>query len=991
MVKKLYSQAQADPENKNSLKEGNELTITGFAFEKFERKGLRYIYATDYTKSYVILCKCPFEPDIPSIIRFRGTFFYDEHIGDYVIAADEIYPDSDFYPRDEAKEKRVELHIHTKMSAVDSTVDISAASELIKNWGHDAAAVTDSNCLHAYPEFEKASEIYGFKPIYGCEINITEKNKVYSTTIIVRNRKGLKNLYKIITDAHLNAVSRVPITTFEKLSSFREGLLISAGSLKSIVAELYTCQEYEQAKERMEFFDYLEVFPILAVTDKRFNTQKLKEYYNFLYDCASEMKKPVVMSGDVHYLRKEDKKLYDALVYGTRTAKNDRKIINSERFLRTTADMFSQAMDIFDDEKKAYLTTITNSRLISSMTEKFSLFPDKVCAPQMGNTDSFIIDVMNCAREVYGTVLHPLIEKRLSDEVQAIIKSGYAVMFTLSQKIVAHSEQAGYPVVSRGTAASSLVAFVMGITGINPLKPHYYCKECSYVEFRNDCGSGYDLTDKKCPYCGELMKKDGHNIRFEIFLGGDGKKPPDIDLNFSGEYQSQVHCYLTELFGRDRCFKAGTINASSYRLARRMAEKYQSVKPFNSAEKAWIIHNLMNVRITTGQHPGGMVIIPSSMQAEDFTPVQYPSDDRSKELLTTHFDYEAIEKQLLKVDALGHDGPTFLKRLTELTRYNHEDIPMNDAKVIKMFSSPLPMNISLDEIGIKTGTVGIPEVWTPYAQKMLLETRPQNFHDLIRTAGLSHGSNIWFNNAKELIMRDKKLKEDVISCRDDILEYLEKFSVPRDIILSIIQKVKKGSGVDEQTKRVLRDKNVPQWYINSCDRIRYLFPKAHSVSYMVTSYKIAFYKLYFPLEFYSVYFSIHAWNFDVMNIKSSVKTLFSSMENKENKGQYYYYRFGEVQTAYEMIKRGYSFLKPDIYTSAGFDFIINGNSLRVPLVKIGKLGPKSIAKILEQRKIKFTSKEDFINRTKLSASVTELLEQNGVLNFPRNSVKLKLF
>lgn len=991
MERKFYSPAQSDLQSENSLKEGSEQTITGLAFEKFERRGLRYIYATDYTKSYAILCKCPFEPDIPSIIRFRGTFFYDEHIGDYAIAAYEIFPAGDFYPRDEAEEKRVELHIHTKMTAIDSTVDISAMSELIKNWGHDAATITDSNCLHAYPEFEKFSEIYGFKPIYGCEINIAEKNKLYCATIIVRDKKGLKNLYRLITDAHLNAVSRVPTTTFEKLSSLREGLLISSGGTRSIIADLYLCQEHEQAKERTDFFDYLEILPIPAVSEKKFNTQKLKEYYNFLYNCAAEMNKPLVMSGDVHYLHREDKKLYDALVYGTRTAKNDRKIIDSERFLRTTVDMFSQAMNIFEDEKKAYLTAITNSRIISSMTEKFSLFPGKVCAPQMGNADDFIMNVMRCAREVYGTVLHPLIEKRLSDEVQAIIKSGYAVMFTLSQKIVARSEQAGYPVVSRGTAASSLVAFVMGITGINPLKPHYYCKECSYVEFRSDCGSGYDLNDKKCPYCGELMKKDGHNIRFEIFLGGDGKKPPDIDLNFSGEYQSQIHRYLTELFGRDRCFKAGTINASSYRLARKMAEKYQAIKPLDSAEKAWISHNLMNVRITTGQHPGGMIIIPSSMQAEDFTPVQYPSDDQTKELLTTHFDYEAIEKQLLKVDALGHDGPTFLKRLTELTEYSHEDIPMNDTQVIKMFSSCAPMKINLDEIGIKTGTAGIPEVWTPYAQKMLLETRPQNFHDLIRTAGLSHGSNIWFNNAKELIMRDKKLKDDVISCRDDILEYLERFSVPKDIIFSIIQKVKKGSGIDEHTKNILRDKNVPQWYIDSCDRIRYLFPKAHSVSYVVTSYKIAFYKLYFPLEFYSVYFSIHAWNFDIMNIKSTMKNLFSSIESKDSKGQYYYYRFGEVQTAYEMIKRGYSFLKPDIYNSAGFDFTINGSCLRVPLIKIGKLGPKSIAKILEQRKIKFVSKEDFINRTKLSASVAEFLEQNGVLNFPRNSVKLKLF
>jgi DNA polymerase-3 subunit alpha (Gram-positive type) len=748
-------------------------------------------------------------------------------------------------------------------------------------------------------------------------------------------------------------------------------------------------QDEKSLYKKIKFFDYIEIHPLDTKEDDRLSKEKLKDFYIKITDIAEHENIPVILTGNVHYIYEKDKEIHNALKKGTETIKKFNKIYNSKRHLRTTEEMIQAGVEIYKKRGKSKKIAVRNVKKLIDKIERVEPFDNKLHAPKLKDENLNLRNLVykNMAN-LYGEKGHPLIIERIEKEIVPIIKNGYAIIFLLARDMILKSKKDGYPVGARGSVGSSLIAFLLGISEVNPLPPHYYCK-CGYVDFINNLNiSGFDLERKRCPNCGKDLKSDGHNIRFEIFMGFDGEKIPDIDINFSGEYQTKIHRFLEDKFGREHCFKAGTINTIAKRSALKFSERYLK-KEGHIAKIFYYAEKLKGVKITTGQHTSAMIIIPQEKSINDFTPYQYSANDKEKGILTTHYDYEALENDLLKIDALAHDAPTFLKKLKDLTGVNYEFIPMNDKKVLELFSSLSPLKINLDEIDVEIGTLGIPEVWTPFAHRMLSETKPKSFYDLARTSSLSHGTNIWFNNARELVLRKQVSVNQVVSCRDDILLTLEHYGIDSKTAFNIMEKVRKGKKLKKEELELLMLKNVPKWYIDSLIKIKYLFPRSHAIAYMYMAYKIAFYKLYYRLEFYSVYFSIRAKIFDI-DIIFNEDLMMKKIEELSDVAYKHdfekFLTYSVLRTAYEMKKQGYYFLPPDIYKSHITDFLIEGNNLRIPLTKIPNIGKKGAINIFKERKKKFVSIEDFKKRTKISKRIIEKLKtKNFFKDLPEKS------
>lgn len=814
--------------------------------------------------------------------------------------------------------------------------------------------------------------------------SILKQSKPFHATILVQNKEGLKNLYKLVSNAHVKYFHGVPRIPKSDLQSLRNGLLVGSGCVTGeLIQEMLAGANQDEIEETLSFYDFVEIMPLDLLpinNDLGLARERLSEIYKSLYEICEKMGIPTVMTGDVHFLDPEDEKIRSVL----QAPQYEHIPEQPAAYLRTTDQMLQAALEIFQNEEKARKVAVQYPNQIASTVEEVVPLEKKLHTPKIEGAEEQVRNIaMNKALELYGSPLPELIEKRLNKELDAIINHGYAVLYLIAKKMVDKSKEDGYVVGSRGSVGSSFVAFLMGITEVNPLPPHYFCAKCHYIEFvqNNGYGSGYDLPSKKCPDCGETLNRNGQDIPFETFMGFEGDKVPDIDLNFSGDYQDEAHKFIEKLFGKEHVYRAGTINTIASRTAYGFVRAYEekTSKKVRKAESERLANAITGVKRTTGQHPGGLMIIPKEYEVYDFTPIQYPANTKEAMVLTTHFDYESIHDDLVKIDALGHDDPTFVKLLKDITGIDPMEIPMDDPQTIKIFSSVEPLGIKAEEIGTDVGTLGIPEFGTQFVRGMLSETRPKSFAELVRISGLSHGTDVWLNNAQEWIKQKKATLSDVIACRDDIMNYLIKKGMNASKAFKIMENVRKGKGISEENEKDLKELGIPEWYIESCKRIKYLFPKAHATAYVSMAFRIAYFKVHYPLAFYAVYFTLKGDEFDVeaaLGGPEVVKKKLMELSTIIDKDVREKSKETTLELMLEMFYRGYSFLPVNINKSDAKLFIIEKDKLRIPFNRLPNLGDNVAESIVSAREEKpFSSLEDIVKRTKVNKSHLETFKK----------------
>ncbi|HET7522003.1 MAG TPA: PolC-type DNA polymerase III [Bacillales bacterium] len=824
-------------------------------------------------------------------------------------------------------------------------------------------------------------------------------------TLLAKTQNGLRNLYKLVSVSHLEYFHRVPRIPRSELKKYREGLMIGSGCSEG---ELFTAamqKPVDELEEVAAFYDYLEVQPPgnyehLIETDRIHSESALKEIIKKIVKLGEKLGKPVVATGNVHYLEPHDH-LYRKILIASQGGANPLNRLNRlpRVHFRTTGEM----LDAFSflGEEKAKEITVGNTQSIARSIEDVKPVQDDLFTPNIEGADDEVREkTFGRAREIYGDTLPNIVENRLEKELESIIGNGFSVIYLISHKLVKKSLQDGYLVGSRGSVGSSFTATMLEITEVNPLPPHYVCPNCRHSEFFEDgsIGSGFDLPDKTCPECGTLYVKDGQEIPFETFLGFKGDKVPDIDLNFSGDYQPRAHNYTKELFGEDKVYRAGTIGTVANKTAYGFVRGYESDHDihFRSAEIDRLTAGCTGVKRTTGQHPGGIIVVPENMEIYDFTPIQYPADDKNSEWRTTHFDFHSIHDNLLKLDILGHDDPTVIRMLQDLSGMDPKTIPTDDAEVMKIFKGPEVLGVTEEQIMCKTGTLGIPEFGTKFVRQMLEETKPETFADLVRISGLSHGTDVWLNNANELIANGTCQLKDVISCRDDIMVYLIHKGLDASLAFKIMEFVRKGKGLADEWVEEMKSHGVPDWYIESCRRIKYMFPKAHAAAYVLMAVRIAYFKVYHPILFYAAYFTVRADDFDLGIMTQGSKAIRAKLEEIQEKGFDASPKekslYTVLELALEMCERGFSFKKVDLYRSEAAEFIVDGDALIPPFNAVSGLGTNAALNIVKARKDgEFLSKEDLQQRARLSKTVVEDLEKHGCLEGLPDSNQLSLF
>lgn len=821
--------------------------------------------------------------------------------------------------------------------------------------------------------------------------------------IFAQNDIGLKNLFKLISFSHIDYFYRVPRIPRSILTKYREGLIIGSGCDQGEVFEAMMQKSPAEAEEIAEFYDYLEIQPpsnYYHLIEKELvrNEQSLQSILRNIVKLGEKMGKPVVATGNVHYLNKEDY-IYRKILIGSQGGNPLNRVTQPLVHFRTTNEMLECMA--FLGEDKAKEVVITNTKKIADSIEEIKPIKDDLYTPKIEGADEEMREMSySRARLIYGDSLPEIIEARLEKELKSIIGHGFAVIYLISHKLVKKSLNDGYLVGSRGSVGSSFVATMTEITEVNPLPPHYVCPKCKHSEFFDDgsVGSGFDLPDKNCPECGTEYKKDGHDIPFETFLGFKGDKVPDIDLNFSGDYQPRAHNYTKVLFGEEYVYRAGTIGTVADKTAFGYVKGYASDHnlTFRNAEVERLATGCTGVKRTTGQHPGGIIVIPDYMDVYDFTPIQFPADDVGSEWKTTHFDFHSIHDNVLKLDILGHDDPTVIRMLQDLSGIDPKTIPTDDPEVMKIFSGPESIGVTEEQIMCKTGTLGIPEFGTKFVRQMLEDTKPSTFSELVQISGLSHGTDVWLNNANELIQNGTCTLSEVIGCRDDIMVYLIYKGLDPSLAFKIMESVRKGKGLSDEFIEEMRNNNVPVWYIESCKKIKYMFPKAHAAAYVLMAVRIAYFKVHFPILFYAAYFSVRADDFDVEAMVKGSNALRSKIEEINAKGLEASTKEKNLQTvlelALEMCERGFSFQKIDLYRSSASEFIVEGNTLIPPFNSIPGLGTNAAINIVKARVDgEFLSKEDLQQRSKISKTVLEYLENQGCLQGLPDQNQLSLF
>ncbi|GIO06121.1 DNA polymerase III PolC-type [Brevibacillus reuszeri] len=829
-----------------------------------------------------------------------------------------------------------------------------------------------------------------------------KSGRPFHATILVQNKEGLKNLYKLVTRSHVETFYRWPRIQRSQLIKYREGLLIGTACKDGeLMQAILRGKSIDELKEVAAFYDYLEIQPVaqyspLLRNEEIPSLETMKGYHKMIVDMGRELDKLVVATGDVHFLNPQDEIFRDVFLLskGDPVAGNQPPL-----YLHTTDEMLESFS--FLGEELAHEIVVKNTNAIADMIEDVSPIPDKLYTPIIEGADDELRQMCyDKARHLYGDPLPEIVESRLEKELTSIIKHGFGVIYLISQRLVTKSLNDGYLVGSRGSVGSSFVATMSEITEVNPLPPHYRCPNCKHNEFITDgsIASGFDLPDKECPSCGTSYAKDGQDIPFETFLGFKGDKVPDIDLNFSGDYQPRAHKYTQELFGVDYVYRAGTIGTVAEKTAYGYVRKYADERgmTLRNAEISRIVNGCTGVKRTTGQHPGGIIVVPSYMEIEDFCPIQFPADDNESEWRTTHFDFHSIHDNLLKLDILGHDDPTVIRMLQDLTGMDPKTIPLDDKKTMSIFSTTEALGVTPEQIGTNMGTLGIPEFGTKFVRQMLEDTKPTTFAELVQISGLSHGTDVWLNNAQDLIRNGTCKLPEVIGCRDDIMVYLIYKGLDPSRAFKIMESVRKGKGVPEEDQEEMRKNNVPDWYIQSCQRIKYMFPKAHATAYVMMAVRIAYFKVHRPLEFYATYFTVRADDFDIPLMVKGSAAIKQKIEEIEGKGHDAQPKEKALLTvlemALEMVERGFRFANVDLYASDATRFLIDGDSLIAPFNALPGLGTNAAISIVNARKEgEFLSKEDLLSRSRISKTILEYLEEQGALKGLPESNQLSLF
>ncbi|MFW7402209.1 PolC-type DNA polymerase III [Vagococcus fluvialis] len=831
-----------------------------------------------------------------------------------------------------------------------------------------------------------------------------KRARPFHVTILAKTQDGLKNLFKLISMSNVNYYYRVPRIPRSKLNELREGLLIGSACSSGEIFEAMMQKGVDEAKKRAKFYDYIEIMPKpvyapLISAELVKNNEDMEDIIQNLVQIGEDLNKPVVATGNVHYINEEES-IYRKILINSMGGANplNRHPLPDVKF-RTTNEMLEEFA--FLGKEVAQKVVVDNTHLIAEMCEEVVPVKKDLYTPKIEGSEDEITNLSYSeAHRLYGEELPEIVVKRIEKELKSINGNGFSVIYLISQKLVHKSLQDGYLVGSRGSVGSSFVATMTGITEVNPLPPHYRCPECKYSEFFEDgsYGSGFDLPEKECPTCGARLFKDGHDIPFETFLGFHGDKVPDIDLNFSGVYQSTAHNYTKLLFGEDYVYKAGTIGTVADKTAYGFVKGYERDNNYNfrAAEIDRLAKGSTGVKRTTGQHPGGIIVIPDYMDVYDFTPIQYPADDQTAEWRTTHFDFHSIHDNVLKLDILGHDDPTVIRMLQDLSGIDPKTIPTDDPEVMKIFAGPQVLGVEPDQIFSKTGTLGIPEFGTKFVRGMLEQTHPTTFSELLQISGLSHGTDVWLGNADELIKRGEATLAKVIGCRDDIMVYLMHAGLEDGIAFKIMESVRKGKGIPDDWQKEMRDNNVPEWYIDSCLKIKYMFPKAHAAAYVLMALRVAYFKVHFPIIYYAAYFSVRADDFDIAAMSQGKEATKAAMKEIMDKGMDASTKEKNLLTvlelANEMLERGFKFGMIDLYKSDAENFIIDGDTLIAPFRSVPSLGA-NVAKqiVIARNESKFLSKEDLANRGKVSKTIIEYMTENGVLKDLPDENQLSLF
>ena len=986
-----------------------------------------------------------------AFILVNGSYEFDNYKKDFVVKPRAMALLQKYTEKDEHEgEKRVELHCHTNMSAKDAVSSADAIVRQAYEWGHKAIAITDHGVVQAYPAAAGAVKAIrksggDFKVIYGVEsyyvddvnndvkdLNAKQTAKFrYHQIILVKNLTGLKNLYKLVSEAHLHDFRGKPLTMRSKLDKLREGLILGSACEQG---ELYRAIIDEKPEDELlriaDYYDYLEIQPLGnnafmvressypdkkdkktgAVIPNRFKKvtdfEVIKSFNRKVVELADKLGKPVVATGDVHFLKKSDDIIRKILMAGQGFEDFDNQ---APLYLKTTDEMLAD-FDYFGERAREFV--IDNPNRIADMVDGDVIpVPDGNYPPVIEGSDELLHDICwNTAHKTYGENLPEVVEKRLEKELNSIINNGFSIMYISAQKLVAYSEENGYLVGSRGSVGSSFAATMAGISEVNPLPPHYVCPECRYSEFflHGEVGSGFDLPEKNCPECGTPLNRNGHDIPFETFLGFKGDKVPDIDLNFSDEFQNSVQKYTETLFGSENVFKAGTISTVAEKTAYGFAKAYAEKKgiTLSNAELNRLASLVEKAQIkqTTGQHPAGMIIVPKTNTIYDFCPIQHPADDVNSDIITTHFDFHSIHDTILKLDELGHVVPTTYKYLEEYTGIPVNDVSMSDPDVYSLFTSTKALGVEPDEIDSRTGTYCLPEFGTKFVREMLIDCQPKNFSDLLQISGLSHGTDVWLGNAKDLIDKGICTISEVIGTRDNIMVYLIHKGLEEGRAFKITETVRKGlvakgkvSAEDwSAMEDDMRSHGVPEWYIESCHKIKYMFPKAHAAAYVISALRLAWYKVHRPLEFYCAYFTARPEDVDVPTIMQGKQAVRQYLQNIKAKGKEASKKeldvYNNMLIFNEMMSRGIEVLPIDIKHSHAMKYLPENGKMRLPFGALSGVGEKAAYSIYEAaQKGDFVSREDFQIEAGVSKTIIQNLADLGAMNELPDTNQISMF
>lgn len=919
-------------------------------------------------------------------------------------------------------QKRVELHCHTKMSAMDGLNDVETIVKTAARWGHPAVAITDHGVVQSFPDAASAAaklakDDINIKIIYGMEGYVFDdsdcvnedgsidykKKGTNHIILLAATQEGLKNIYKMVSMSHIEYFYRKPRLPKSVISKYRDGVIIGsaceAGEVYRAVSNNLSDAELD---EIASFYDYLEIQPLINnqfMIEKRMveSREDLRNFNRRVLECGRRLGKMVVATTDAHYDEPESAIFRNIIMAGMgyKDAENGQGL-----YMRTTEEMLEEFSYLGDDT--AYEIVVENPNKIADMISPEILpVPKGKYPPKIeGAEETLRKTCMDKVHEMYGENVPSEIEERLNKELDSIIGNGYAVMYVSAQMLVNKSLEDGYLVGSRGSVGSSLAATMAGITEVNPLEPHYVCPKCKHLEWGDmnlyDCG--IDMPVKACPKCGTEMKRDGFTIPFATFLGFNGDKEPDIDLNFAGEYQARAHSYVGEIFGEKNVYKAGTVSTVADKTAYGYVLKFAEEKnfPINKFDTLRLAKGCTGVKKTTGQHPGGIVIVPEDHEIYEFCPVQRPANDAKSDVVTTHFDYHKIDQNLLKLDILGHNVPSMIRQLQDMTGVDPLQIDLTDRKVLSIFNGTEALDIKDENYKFTHGTYAIPEFGTSFVRQMLDDTKPDKFADLVRISGFSHGTDVWLNNAQDYIKDGTATMREVISTRDDIMNYLILKGIENKTSFDIMEKVRKNKPLSDELLGIMKDHGVPDWYIDSCIKIQYMFPRAHAVAYTMMSFRMAWYKVYYPQEFYATHFTSVAADFNASVILQGPSACLNKIEETITKGKNATPKeMAEIlvyEVAYEMYARGFKFRMPKLGHSKALKFWVEDGEVLLPFVVIDGMGGSAATAFVEAYEEKpFDTVEDAVIRSKVNRTALESLRAYGIFDGLPETDQLSFF